>query len=112
MLPAANRLRTAADFRETTRAGVKSARGCVVVYLSRPAEGGGAARVGVVTSKAIGGSVIRHRAARRIRGAMAQWVPSLPLGSRVVVRALPGADKDTNLSADVETCLIRVLERA
>ena len=110
MLPAANRLRTAADFRETTRRGAKAARGVVVVYLNRP-ESTEPPRVGVVVSKSVGGSVQRHRAARRIRAAVRPYLPDLPLGSGAVVRALPGADSGASLSSDVAQALTGLLAR-
>lgn len=100
MLPAAHRIRTAADFRETTRRGVKATRGSVVVYLNSTPDSA-PARLGVIVSSSIGGSVVRHRAARRIRGAVAGVLDSLPLGSRIVVRALPGADRDPLLAQHV-----------
>lgn len=104
MLPAANRMRSAADFSETTRRGRKVARGCVVVYAHRGPEGADEpGRVGLIVGKVVGGSVQRHRAARRIRGAMA----ALPLapGTRVVVRALKGADTDPGLPDDLAAAL-------
>ncbi|MBK9739032.1 MAG: ribonuclease P protein component [Actinobacteria bacterium] len=110
MLPAANRLRTAADFRETTRRGGKAARGCVVVYLNRR-ETTAPARVGVVVSKSVGGSVQRHRAARRIREAMRPYLEVLPSGSTAVVRALPGADRQPSLGTDVAVALDSLLRK-
>ena len=121
MLPAANRMRSAADFSETTRRGRKVARGCVVVYAQVPdgmtdpdlaidrTEPG---RVGLIVGKVVGGSVERHRAARRIRGAMAAHVPALPPGTRVVVRALKGADADAGLAADLTSALTSALAGA
>ena len=100
MLPAAHRLRTAAEFTDTTRRGRKTTRGCVVVYLAVE-ESDVPARLGVITSKSVGGSVARHRAARRIRAAARDDVLSLPRGTRVVVRALPGADRSASLGDDV-----------
>jgi ribonuclease P protein component len=111
MLPAANRLRTAAEFRETSRGGAKVARGCVVVYLST-GHSPDPPRVGLVVGKSVGGSVIRHRTARRIRGAVAGIVPGLPAGSRIVIRALPGADHDPELPSCVALGITAALERA
>jgi len=111
VLPAANRLRTAADFRDTTRRGAKAARGCVVVYLNRrPSQD--APRVGVIVSKAVGGSVQRHRAARRIRHAVRPLLASVPTGAILVVRALPGADTDPALVRDLSSGLGKVLARS
>jgi ribonuclease P protein component len=111
MLPAANRLRTAADFRDTTRRGAKASRGAVVVYLNR-ASTGVEPRVGVIVSKAVGGSVQRHRAARRIRAAVRPLLTEVPPGATVVVRALPGADTSASLAADVSVGLQTLLGRA
>ena len=111
MLPAANRLRAAADFQETTRRGIKVPRGSVIVYLA-PTSQDVEPRVGVVVSKVVGGSVQRHRAARRIRGAVGPLVSSLPRGARVVVRALPGADRSPLLAQDVADGVSKAVELA
>lgn len=83
-------------------------RGCVVVYV-RQTPGEHPARCGIVTSKAVGGSVVRHRAARRIRAIVADLVADLPPGTDVVVRALPGADREPSLRADIAYGLERAL---
>ena len=111
MLPAANRLRTAADFQDATRRGAKASRGSVVVYLNRH-TGPQVPRVGVIVSKSVGGSVQRHRAARRIRAAVRPLLASVPAGSTVVVRALPGADTSPTLASDLGTGLHTVLARS
>jgi ribonuclease P protein component len=111
MLPAANRMRTAADFSETTRRGTKVSRGRVVVYLNPAVDRSSAPLVGLVVGKVVGGSVQRHRAARRLRGALAPLIPELPVGSRVVVRALAGADTDPDLGEQVRAGLLTAIER-
>jgi ribonuclease P protein component len=100
MLPAANRMRTAADFTHTTRRGTKVTRGSVVVYVAVH-EDCSPPRIGLIVSKAVGNSVVRHRVARRIRGALAPLLPQLSPGTRVVVRALPGAVADPALAEQV-----------
>jgi ribonuclease P protein component len=110
MLPAANRMRSAADFAHTTRRGTKVSRGSVVVYVAR-SEDTDPPRVGLVVSKAVGNSVIRHRVSRRIRGAVRPLLTTLPPGSRVVIRALPGASADTTLAQCVTSGLAAGLER-
>ncbi len=67
-----------------------------------------APRVGVITSKAVGNSVARHRAARRIREAVRPVIPELPVGTCVVIRALPGADRAPALVRDVQDGLHRL----
>lgn len=100
MLPAAHRMRAAADFTDTTRRGTKVARGPVVVYLLASDEAW-PARAGLIVGRVVGGSVQRHRAARRIRAALAPLLPDQSPGTRVVVRALAGADTDPALPAHV-----------
>jgi ribonuclease P protein component len=100
MLPAANRMRTAADFAHTTRRGTKVTRGSVVVYVAAGVDAT-PARAGLVVSKSVGNSVVRHRASRRIRAALLALLPTLTAGTRVVVRALPGAATDPQLARHV-----------
>lgn len=65
------------------------------------------ARVGFVVSKAVGGSVVRHRVARRLRHVLRERLDSLPAGTRLVVRALPrSATADSaRLASDVDRAL-------
>jgi len=110
MLPAAHRMRTAADFTDTTRRGSKVTRGCVVVYVTT-GDAAGAPRVGLIVNRAVGNSVVRHRVARRIRGAMAPLLQTLPTGARLVVRALPGAGSDPGLPDTVASAVAAALAR-
>lgn len=93
-------MRAATDFAHTTRRGTKVARGSVVVYLARM-EDRTPPQVGLVVSRSVGNSVIRHRVSRRIRGAVSPLLSTMPAGTRVVVRALPGASTDASLARDV-----------
>ena len=103
MLPAAHRLRSSADFAAVTRHGRRARSGDVVVYLmanSRPdnrtmSAPTATARAGLIVSRKVGGSVVRHQVSRRLRAQLADRLDRLPPGSRLVVRALPssaGAD--------------------
>lgn len=66
--------------------------------------------VGFVVSKAVGVAVERNRVKRRLRHLMREHLAQLPLGSRLVVRALPAA---TGLSSSVLAAdLISALQRA
>ena len=65
--------------------------------------------VGLVVSKAVGGSVVRHRVSRRLRALLAARVEGLPTGSGTVVRALPPAASASSLS--LATDLDRALAR-
>lgn len=48
-------------------------------------------KVAFAVGKKVGNSVIRHRLTRQLRHAMALNLSRLPVGSQVVVRALPAA---------------------
>ena len=99
MLPAEHRLRRSSEFLTTTRRGLRAGRSHVVVHFQPPAnmasagvpDSQGAGLVGFTVSKAVGGSVVRHRVVRQLRAAVMPLLRELPAGSRLVVRALPPA---------------------
>ena len=112
----AHRLHTGDEFRAVTRGGVRSARSHVVVHLTLLTQGGEAPRVGFVVSKKIGNAVVRNRVTRRLREIVRPHLATLPPGSAVVLRALPGIDEQpfAHLRSDVDAALAgagRKLER-
>jgi ribonuclease P protein component len=68
-------------------------------------------RIGFVVSRAVGGSVVRHRVQRRLRHLSRERLGDLPVGSELVVRSLAPAAHATyqELGADLDRCLERVL---
>lgn len=112
MLPRHHRLTRPVDFKRTIRAGRKTSLPSVVVYgLMAGSQGSeSVARVGVTVSKAVGGSVVRHRVARQIRHAVAAHLDRFPAGSTWVIRALPGAATSTEMAEDVRNGVERILE--
>lgn len=122
VLPQAFRMRRSDEFTSVVRAGVRARRGCLVVHVApldgdwpagcdRPA--GALPRVGLIVGKSVGGSVVRHRVARRLRGQLFSRLGSLPSGTGVVVRALPEAAHATSagLGADLDAALGTALDR-
>lgn len=118
MLPRANRLTRPEDFRRTIRAGKTARRGSLVMHAlvpGGPADPHGLAipaRLGLTISKAVGGSVVRHRVARVLRHAMAEELSMLPAGSTWVIRALPdagGSDADARVRRDVRSAVAEIL---
>jgi ribonuclease P protein component len=69
------------------------------------------ARAGFVVSKAVGGSVVRHRVVRRLRHLVAPRLVDLPMGSVLIVRALPpaAAAPSARLADDLDSALRAVL---
>ena len=68
---------------------------------------------GLIVSKTVGGSVVRHQVARRIRAVCAARIEDFGAGDLVVVRALPDAARATSaqLAADLERALARLAGR-
>lgn len=111
MLPAAHRMRRAAEFSAVVRGGDRARRGALVVhrlpelYPDQVAS----ARVGLIVGKVVGGSVVRHQVSRRLRAQLTERIGRLPAGSGVVVRALPEAA--TASSVELARDLDRAFER-
>ncbi|MFJ5224233.1 ribonuclease P protein component [Streptomyces sp. NPDC088400] len=118
MLPTENRLRRREDFATAVRRGRRAGRPLLVVHLRSgatdphaPGESASPTRAGFVVSKAVGGAVVRNLVKRRLRHLIRERLSSLPPGSLVVVRALPGAgDADhAQLARDLDAALRRLL---
>ena len=96
MLPASQRLRHRSDFRAAIR-GATSGTELVVVHVvirsTDPATADliNGPRVGVVCSKSVGNSVVRHTVARHLRHVAKEVVDDLPRSVDVVIRARPAA---------------------
>jgi ribonuclease P protein component len=71
------------------------------------------ARAGLVVSKAVGGSVVRTRVARRLRHQLRPLLPQLPAGTRLVVRAAPAAATAASvaLAQDLRAAVDRLATR-
>jgi ribonuclease P protein component len=110
VLPAQHRLTRGADLRRVARSGRRSGSDTLVVHLVRQ-HSVVVPRIGFVVSRAVGGSVIRHRVQRRLRHLCRERLEVLPPGTELVVRALPAAAGATyqELGADLDRCLERAL---
>jgi ribonuclease P protein component len=86
VLAAINRLTSREDFARVTRSPIRSTTQTLVGYLTNePALT--TPKIGFVVSRAIGGSVTRHRVTRQLRHASKNALHILPQSSMVVVRA-------------------------
>jgi ribonuclease P protein component len=108
VLAAAQRLRRSSDFAAAVRGGRRVGRGTVVVHLllDEPAQAS-PARAGFVVSKSVGNAVVRNKVRRRLRHLVRPRLGSLPPGSLLVVRALPGAASAAydSIGADLDAAL-------
>lgn len=82
-------MRRPADFASVMRRGRRTGNETVVVYLALTGDAHSVA--GFAVSRAVGGAVTRNLVTRRLRAILAELLPTLPTGSRVVVRALPAS---------------------
>jgi ribonuclease P protein component len=125
VLPPAHRLRSSAEFSAVVRWGRRASRPLLTVHAVLPTgelpartgapDAAAPARAGLVVSKAVGGSVVRHRTARRLRHLLAPHLvgpaADVPAGTRLVVRAAPaaGAADSAALGADLDAALARLV---
>jgi ribonuclease P protein component len=101
VLPQGARLTASSDFARATKSGVRVTTQHFVGYLYiSPVTNNDSAKCGLIINKTVGGSVKRHRLARKIRHAVAPHIESLPTGSLLVIRALK-EDGDRNVSEEI-----------
>jgi ribonuclease P protein component len=94
------------------RAGSRAATRTVVVH-AHASDASAGARAGFVVGRSVGGSVVRNRVTRQLRHIMAVQLEGLPVGTDVVVRALPPAAQASGaeLGQDVSSGLRRAMAR-
>lgn len=80
------------DFRAAVRRGRKTGVGKVVLHVLARSDAA-PPRFGFIVTKSVGGAVARNLVRRRLRAACREVLPGVPLGTDVVVRALPGCDQ-------------------
>ena len=88
--PKAARLRRSSEFQHLKRHGVSVHGKLMVVSVApipSPAEPGESARIGFITSRRVGGAVVRNRVRRRLRELVRLSRPQFPHGMWIVVIA-------------------------
>lgn len=99
------------DFRRTTRRGARVGRPTCVIHAGR-VPGGLGVRVGFVVSKQVGNAVTRNRVKRRLRHLAVAQLGTTPVGTDVVVRALPrAATAPAELPGDLVSAWSRALAK-
>jgi ribonuclease P protein component len=99
-------MRRPGEFAAVLRTGGRARRGSVVVHTRRGLTES-APHIGLVVSRAVGGSVVRHGVSRRLRAQLFSRLDRIPVGTGVVVRALPEAAtaSSAQLGADLDRAL-------
>jgi ribonuclease P protein component len=112
VLPVASRLTHRDEFASVVRRGRRGGRSRLVVHL-HSAPGAVTPRAGFVVSKAVGGSVVRHRVVRRLRHLVGARIATLPPDALLVVRALPPSASSTSaeLGEDLDAGLRAALRK-
>ena len=112
MLPVDARLTQSSDFARATKSGIRVTTQHFVGYLYiSPVTNDASAKCGLIISKAVGGSVKRHRVARKVRHAITPLIASLPTGSLLVIRAL-GQDGVSNLETEISELITKLISRS
>jgi ribonuclease P protein component len=92
VLPARNRMRRSTDFSLAVRNGVRVAQSDLVLHARHAGvSADGVAQIGLIITKSVGGSVERHRVARRLRHVARTVMSELNPTDRIVIRALPSS---------------------
>lgn len=114
MLAPQHRLRRSGDFSAVVRTGRRVGGRLLVVHQLRGDGGELPPLVGLVVSKAVGGSVVRHQVSRRLRAQLACRLASLPSASSTVVRALApaGSASSAELGEELDRALRRLAPRS
>jgi ribonuclease P protein component len=105
VLPRHARLTSPNDFARATKSGFRLTSKSLVLYFYAGSDVS-PARFGLIIGKSVGGSVVRHHVARKIRHALREHMSEFPNGGLVVVRALPSVTQ-----VDVKTELARAIPK-
>jgi ribonuclease P protein component len=112
VLPKNARLNASADFARATKSGTRVTSENFVGYLYiSPLTNQEAPKCGLIVNKSVGGSVVRHTLARKLRHAVVPQIIKLPSGSLLVIRALAKKNPES-VGAEVEKLVNKLLERA
>ena len=112
MLPADARLTSSSDFARATKSGIRVTSENFVGYLYiSPVTNESRAKCGLIVNKTVGGSVKRHRLARKVRHAVAPNISTLPTGSLLVIRALKQSE-DKSVQVEISELLEKLNSRA
>jgi ribonuclease P protein component len=114
VLPAESRMRRSAEFQFTMRRGSRAGRALLTGYLLvRGRDEAQAPLVGFVVSKAVGNAVVRNKVRRRLRSVLRGYLPTLPGGSLLVIRAHPkaAAARQAELAAELDLVMGTLMRR-
>lgn len=108
MLPASARLRKSSDISAVMKSGTRFSAKLVVLHVAQSSSE--QTKIAFAVGKNVGNSVVRHRVTRQLRHAITPLIGSFPIGSHVVVRALPDSRQASfsQLSENLKFALSKV----
>ena len=89
-------MRRGQDFSRTTKTGHRATSQNLVLYFLTHEQLPLTPQVGLIINKSVGGSVARHRIARKLRHLMADHLIQLPPHTQVVIRVIKEQDNYQN----------------
>jgi ribonuclease P protein component len=112
VLPKNARLTVSADFARATKSGTRVTTENFVGYLYiSPVTNHDLPKCGLIINKSVGGSVMRHALARKVRHAVNPQLAKLPNGSLLVIRAL-AKNNINGVGVEIEKLTNKLLDRA
>ena len=110
MLPKKHRLNLSKDFEKVTKNGVKVNTEIAVIYAIANPLTQTNSQIGLIVSKIVGNSVIRHKVSRQIRNVVKKIINNIPNNIQIVVRALPKINEKDFF--EIENILINAINKS
>ncbi len=111
MLAKTARLTKSGDFARATKSGIRYSSANFVGYLYINSDSNESARAGLIIGKSVGGSVVRHRLARKMRHCLREEYSNLQPGALLVLRCLNNSS-ETDYPAEVIEVIKSLLKKA
>jgi ribonuclease P protein component len=110
MLPKLNRLTSTKDFQNVTKSGVRVYSDVAVIYALANPTSQKNSQIGLIVSKVVGNSVIRHKISRQLRNVVKDLLPTIPNNIQIVIRALPSITEKEY--SDINQTLIESINKS
>jgi ribonuclease P protein component len=110
MLPKLNRLTSTKDFQNVTKSGVRVYSDVAVIYALANPTSQKNSQIGLIVSKVVGNSVVRHKISRQLRNVVKDLLPTIPNNIQIVIRALPAITEKEY--SDINQTLIESINKS
>ncbi|MFP7761815.1 ribonuclease P protein component [Marisediminicola sp. LYQ85] len=112
MIARRNRVTTADDYRAAVRRGVRTSAPLATVHIRKTEHPD--ARFGFIVAKTVGNAAHRNLVRRRLKSIAHDRLSTVPAGTDIVIRALPGSAQApwVSLNAQITHALSKGLTRA